>query len=341
MFSRELSTKQMAVLCRSLATTCGRGIPIGKCLDLLAGTRRGCVGVAALRVSDGIRRGATLREALRAQQGVFPEFFVEMVSCAEIAGAEETVFGELAEYYEKGLRANRAIIQMLTYPMLSVVVATVILPFVRGYAILAFGGGNGAGTGFLPYSWRFLLGWVPMIVEIALLVIVYRVLRRFGVIQKVSAVVGFYFWPLSSVVRKLAMARFYRAMAILLRNGLGLARSIERAAAVTVNPLIRKELVLVAPRVQQGLTLAEALNESSFVTRSDLALIETGEHTGKLDETMLKLSEYLIDEIRSPINIVKVVVGASLVFCLVFAFLARIAAVVCVLFRLLSQGVAG
>ena len=340
MFRRELSTKQMAVLCRSLATTCGRGIPIGKCLDLLAGTRRGCVGVAALRVSDGIRRGATLREALRAQQGVFPEFFVEMVSCAEIAGAEETVFAELAEYYEKGLRANRAIIQMLTYPMLLVVVATVILPFVRGYAILAFGN-NGAGTGFLPYSWRFLLGWVPMIVEIALLVIVYRVLRRFGVIQKVSAVIGVYFWPLSSVVRKLAMARFYRAVAILLRSGLGLARSIERAAAVTVNPLIRKELVLVAPRVQQGLTLAEALNESSFVTRLDLALIETGEQTGKLDETMLKLSEYLIDEIRSPMNIVKVVVGASFVFCLVFALLARIVAVVCALFRLLSQGVAG
>ncbi|HIJ74793.1 MAG TPA: hypothetical protein HPP83_11900 [Candidatus Hydrogenedentes bacterium] len=323
----------MAFLCRKLATTSRSGIPVVRNLELQAGTRKGRLHRTLAETADDIRQGASLAEALRRRK-CFPDFFSEMIACMEPAGALDAALADLADYYEHQMRVRRTIIQMLAYPAMLVFTATVVIPFFKGYMTAKVQGGS-AEADFFLFCWHFTRARLPTLTAIALLAAAYGALFRLGIMQKVTAPLGAYLWPFSCVARSAAMARFYRAMSILHRSGLKASVGIRQAAKLTLNRLIEKDLVRAGAQVQEGLSLADALGASRFVTPSDSAMIEVGEESGKLDAALHKLSEYRLAAIPSPVNIILIGLGALLVAAIAYLFLMKIATMVRMIFQLL------
>ncbi len=268
------------------------GIPVLRSLELLADQRR-FRGKKDMfqRMADVVRAGGTLGQALRAEQKYLPEFFVELMVSAEQAGKFEAALKELAAYYEEMLAIRRSYVSALAYPFFTMLAAFIGVPLVVEFLKSAVGLVPDQGVGELVL-WHFIgvfernISWIVVVI----------VLARLGLLRKMWTPVATFVPPFRSLTRKLAFARFFRTMAILLDSGMGLVKAVERAAAVSTNPFVRADLLRVVPAIQGGHTLEEAFKQMRWLKPRALNMVRTCEQTGNLETTLNSLAKWYLDE---------------------------------------------
>ena len=86
-------------------------------------------------VRQQVREGHTLADALQAHPRVFSDVYINMIRAGEASGTLETVLSRLAEYSENQARLLRTVQAALTYPVVMIVVAMVIVGFLLAYVV--------------------------------------------------------------------------------------------------------------------------------------------------------------------------------------------------------------
>ncbi len=299
LFSSKLSAKTMAPLCRQLATAYDAGIPIVRSLQLTAehvGSKR--VERTLTSMASSIQQGATLAEAAKAESAALPEFFAEVIAAGETGGRLDALLRDLADYYESWHAMWRSILASMAYPGMQLACAWFLGTFALGIV-----------KQINPMSSkRFILGnylsdyarfQIMSLCAAALFVAVVVILSRLGLLRSPMAFVKNHFWPIRSIARKFALARFFRSMALLVGAGLDLRRCIERSAALTMNPPMERDLLQAIPVISQGGTLVEAFSRCRCLSRVGREMIAVGEQSGKLDAAMHKVAEYHFAEAQA------------------------------------------
>jgi type IV pilus assembly protein PilC len=283
LLSPQWSAKQMAQLSRSLAMMNASDITLVRSLELIAEepASRG-VGHILLPIADRLRRGEVPAQAFRSQGRRFPEFFLEMVAIGDRIGTLDRVFKDLATAYEEEARLIAEYIRGLAYPLTVLFCAVYLIPVFSGFFL--------TNQPVEVYLLHAVIGIAWQIMPPLVLLII---LGQIGVLRPLSMAVGTHFWVSRSILYDMALARFFRALALMLDAGLNVTLSIERAAAATVHPRLRKKLVTAVPLVQQGATLYEALQSTGVLPEMPLEMVWTGEHAGALDELLDKTARYL------------------------------------------------
>lgn len=116
-----------------------------------------------------------------------------------------------------------------------------------------------------------------------------------------------------------------RQLAIMLNAGLSLASSLEILKKQSGNPALAKLLSEIATDVQAGATLSSSLKKHPHVFSSFyISLVKAGEASGKLDNTLLRLSDNL-EKRRALIGKVKgALIYPSVLFVGMFAVMVLI-----------------
>lgn len=292
LFSPKLSSKQLALLCKSLTVMSEGSITLERSLQLLSGehaTRP--IRHVLIPIVDALQRGESPGKAFRSQAKRFPEFFLEMVDVGDRTGKLETVFRDLTVAYEEQAELVRFYVNGASYPLA--------LYFAVGYGIPLL-------TAFLTsvasnkpdfgaFALRFIAGSTLHLGSQLLILVV---LGHLGILRRIAVAVGHRLWVVKGIVSDIALARFFRALAICLDAGLGIVASIERAASVTTHPRIRAALMTAVPLVQRGETLEVALKSTGLMPEMALTMVHTGEFAGKLDELLNKTAQYLYEAAR-------------------------------------------
>ncbi|HVR35297.1 MAG TPA: type II secretion system F family protein, partial [Methylomirabilota bacterium] len=88
-------------------------------------------------------------------------------------------------------------------------------------------------------------------------------------------------------------SEFYHQLASMTGAGIGLPRALDQLSKHTGGGGFRRSLALIIDRIERGNTFAGALQESGRdVPAFDLALLQAGEQSGRLDACFRLLSEY-------------------------------------------------
>lgn len=86
---------------RTLSTLLSSGVPILQSLEITAKTAGNkIIEEAILKVRDGVERGETIVEPLKATE-VFPNMVSQMVAIGEQTGALDSMLGKIADFYEE------------------------------------------------------------------------------------------------------------------------------------------------------------------------------------------------------------------------------------------------
>src|SRR5258705_9263448 len=116
--SRRLTQQNIALFTRELATLVKAELPIDEALRIVvlqplisARTRQAIAGVLA-RVLDG----ASLSEALGAQQGAFPEYYWRIVHAGEASGTLGIALEDLAHLLDRSMEFRSRVASALVYP---------------------------------------------------------------------------------------------------------------------------------------------------------------------------------------------------------------------------------
>lgn len=99
--------------------------------------------------------------------------------------------------------------------------------------------------------------------------------------------------------QKVALSRFAKTLALLLRAGVPVLQALDIVAESTGNEVLARSALDVKESVRQGETMAEPLGRKDVFPPMVVQMISIGEDTGALDSMLDKVSDFYDQEVES------------------------------------------
>ena len=337
-----ISSGQLAIFCRQSAAYLAAGVDIVKTVSSLqAQFKRTALGPVLDRIEVGIRRGDSLAEAFAREPHVFDTLFLSMIQVAEARGGIPETLRGLAQHYEARQRLLRQARSALIYPIAVLLVATGVITLISVVLLPMFAemlkdiSGRGAQ---LPLPSRVLMafsafmgavGWwllpVSVVGGLFLLFRWHKTKTGKTTLDNVALSLP----VLGMLLRKIDTARFARTLSDLTSAGVNINESLLLTSGVMRTEPFRLAVKNSQPLVMDGYELSEALAVSKRFTPDVIAVVNSGEETGKLPETLVKLAddyeeqvEYAVKNLGQLIQpLIVIMMGGFVLFIILAVFL--------------------
>lgn len=306
-----LFTKHLSVIIKS-------GIAIFEALESLTDqTRARAFKNVLSAVFKDVQNGQALAVALKKHPRVFDQFYISMVEVGEEAGTLEESLEFLAKQLAKDYALRQKIKGAMMYPALVFIATAVMGGFISLYILPQLVDFFAAFETELPLPTKILLFFANL-------------MKNYGIILAGSFLAFSFLGYLiirskhiKPVWHKLILkaplfgnllaygqlARFSRNLGTLLKSGVPISRGLKTTSQTLNNLAYKNSLKIAQSEVSKGKPLATSLEMTkSYADRHVFLstelypgivtkMVAVGEKTGKLEETLLYLSEFYEDEI--------------------------------------------
>jgi general secretion pathway protein F len=305
--SRRVRLKDLVILTREIATLLQAGLPLDQALATVQDlTRARPVRDLVGRILDQVRGGSSLANALEAQGGLFPNYYIGMVRAGEAGGSLDQVYEQLSETLARQAKLRESVRSALQYPTLVLAVALLSVIILLTEVIPEFKPLFVDAEATLPWSTRAIIAlsdwlraywWALLLVFALAALTIARRLRHPAFRERWDA------WALrvplfGDIVRKAETARFGRTLGILLQNGVTLLNGLAMTADALNNHVIAQTLREVQGKLRKGEGLARPLFAAGVFPPVAIQLLRVGEESGQLEIMLLRVAEIYDDEVK-------------------------------------------
>lgn len=308
---RGITPRQLATLTRQIATLVGSDIAIEESLRLVATqSEQAAVSTLLLEVRGSILDGRSFATSLSNHPKAFPEYYRASVAAGEASGKLPDVLNHLAEFVENRQANSQKLQLALLYPGLLALVSlgmiTMLLVYVVPDIVKVFVS-RGAD---LPFLTRMLIATSSFLQSYGLymLLAIAVGILAFGRWKRVPAnklrMHRFFTErrPIRRFSRQYNAARFAGSLATLVGSAVPLVDALHAAAAVTPNHYVRQRALHVAQRVREGISLRAAMQEAEVFPSMLVAIVASGESSGKLAPALGRASDELERELDALVS---------------------------------------
>jgi len=292
-------SKALAIFFRHLYNTYRTGIPLSESLQLFAQTERSPLRSVAAYAAKRVSEGVPLSQALRETGYDFPLFVLPLLETGEKGGRLEQVFAHLAEHFEREFEFEQEFKRGTIFAK-----AYMGLAFVALLMLILFAGGS-------PLAFTLKKG-LKVILWLVGLWLVWRVLAMTKWTAEFVDLVLLHLPIVSAPFRKFMVARFARTLALLYASGVPPDVSLELAAQSTGSPFIVSAAEQLKVKLQRGEKFSSVIGQIPFMPPLVAQMLATGEKSGNLDESMVKVAEFLESEGRTGLKTIPIVAGFAL-----------------------------
>lgn len=298
--------KDLAIFSRQFATMLSSGLPILRCLSILAEQSDSVrLKDVLLEVRERVEKGDSLSDAL-ARHDEFPPIMVSMVRAGEIGGFLDETMLQVAEATEAEVRLRGKIKAALTYPVAVAVIAILITVGMLIFIVPVFANLFSEFGGELPLPTRILvmasdvvsnpLFFIPALVVIVGGAIWYRRKRNSPGVRRVVDPLKFRLPVFGNLFRTIALARFTRNFATLLHAGVPILTTLDIVGETSGNVVIADAVAEVKESVRQGTGIARPLERHGVFPDMVVQMIAVGEDSGALDQMLEKVADFYDQE---------------------------------------------
>ena len=300
-----------AAFFEQLAAMIAAGLPLPKALEM-AGKNRS-IGVPRKIIQElthQLHQGHTFTDAMQLVSGQkrgveavvsrvnraywLSDFDVALLSAGEESGRLDTTFKLLARYYCARAKIIRDTISGMLTTMATLHVFLLVFPlgFLTSCAKGIFENNY---SECLPFILNKILTFGVLYGTVFFLIFACQGNRGEGWRALVESLFGIV--PLlGKALKYLSLARLACALDALTNAGVPVIRSWELAAAACGSPQLKQALRQWTPQLDTGTTPAEMVNQIPYFPEMFSNLYQTGEISGKLDETLSHLNTYFEEE---------------------------------------------
>lgn len=325
MSARKVKLDDIVIFSRQLATMVDSGIPLVQAADILYDQieKPYFKGVVAT-IRDDIEGGSSFSEALSKHPGAFSTLYINMVKAGESSGALDDILDRLATYLEKTSRLQRKVKSSLIYPAVVVTMAMLITLVMLLKVIPTFKGIFTMLGGTLPLPTRILIlisdtlrGMFLYVVAIFVtLVFTTKACMKTQQGRSIFDRVMLRLPILGILFRKIAIAKFTRTLATLVKSGVPILVSLDIVGRTAGNTVIEKALSSVRKSIKEGENIADPLAKSGAFPPMVARMIRVGEQTGELEKMLGKIADFYDDQVDAAVSGL-----TSLIEPLIIAFL--------------------
>ncbi len=251
-------------------------------------------------VEARIKSGSALSEAFNAQGETFPKIYTASILAGERSGNLDEVLRRYVEYTKAIAQLRRKIRSALTYPVMLLCAAAILVTVLTTFVIPQFSSLYENMGADLPTITIFVVGlssairenlfWLaPAMVGLIAAIVSWRktengrrTMDRW--VLKIPII--------GDLVRQMTTAQFSRSMATLLAGGITVIESFQIALASVANRELLRSTEPALPKVREGKPFTESLVEAGWVPELATDMIGVGERSGSLREMLDEVSGF-------------------------------------------------
>ena len=295
-----ISTEDIAITTRQLATLLGAGVTLVEALTALVDqAEKERLKRVLSDVKQRVNEGSSLADSLAQHQRIFGSLYVNMIRAGEHSGALDAVLLRLADFTEGQARLRQKVIGTLLYPAIMVVMGSGILVLLMTVVVPKVTKIFETMRATLPVTTRLLIwtsntlqAWWFVIFPLIALVIV-------GMVAWARSPRGRPHWDrfvlhapvFGGLVRLLAISRFARTLATLLKSGVPMLAAMDIVKAVITNSVLADVVEKARDAIREGESIANPLKRSGEFPPLVYHMVAIGEKSGQLEDMLLSVAD--------------------------------------------------
>ncbi len=310
-FLNKVSTSEKVFFTRQISSMLASGLTLMQSLEIVKKQSQSTSMTEMIeRIIADVQNGKSFSQALEKQQNTFSPIYIGLVKTAESSGLMDKTMSRLADNLEKQQELSRSIKNALMYPIIVVVMMVLVVIVMMVFVIPQLTGLYDNLALSLPLTTRIVIGSSNFFAKYWL----------FGIL---TSVIGYYYFKqwykgesgrkivdgyvlklpvFGKLISQVIMVELTRTLGLLVGAGSLVVESLMRSSEVTDNYIYSQAVVLVARRVEKGITMGDAMEASEIFPPLVIEMVKIGEQTGKLDESLLKASEYYEREVDQTVK---------------------------------------
>ncbi|MER2263863.1 type II secretion system F family protein [Methylobacterium oxalidis] len=287
----------LARLARDLAVLLQADVPLDAALRIASATaedRR--MRDLALRMRDGVLRGASLGEVMEGMPDAFRPDYVRIIQAGDVSADLGAAMQDLADLLDRRVEIRTRVRSALAYPALLVGLAAVSLWIVLGLLVPAvtpifhesgmeLPGILAVLDGVRAHSTTILGLAAALLGALGLALILGRrspaIRLRLDRLLLAVPVTG-------RISETREAARFTRTFATLIKAGVAPLQALQTACALVRNGFLRAQLEATVVDVRAGATIGEAMERAGALPLAARHMITVGEESGRLRDMLMR-----------------------------------------------------
>lgn len=306
-FKGRVKAMDLVVFARQLATLIDSGVSLVTGLNILHDqVENTYLRKIIFNIQNDIEAGNSLSASFSKYPDAFPPIFSNMIRAGESSGSLNEILDRVADYLEKTENLRRKIKSSLTYPILIVSMAILIVIFLMVKVVPTFKNIFMSLGGQLPAPTQVLIIVSDMSVKffpfiIGIVVAVFIGFNRY--INTQRGRINFdelklrmpLFGP---IVKKISISRFARTLATLVKSGVTILDAFDIAGRVSGNKIIEMATDQIRKNMRAGETISEPMEKTGKFPTFVVKMIAVGEQTGELEKMLTKISDYYENQVN-------------------------------------------
>ena len=278
-----------------LQTLIRSGLSFSRAFELIIEGARTKEKALYVRIFDEVVSGKELWRSLEADKA-FTELDRSVVRIGEETGRLVDALEFLTDYYQKREEQKRMVTSALSYPIITLSIAVIVLVFMLLVVVPMFEQVYARMGGEVPAITRQIIGMsesAPAVLGIMVLLglSMYGVRHMFGSSDKYQSITSGVLMRLplvSGLIRKYQASRFSRIMHLLVSSDVPILQALYLMRGIITFYPYRQSIEDVCQMIEKGQTLTDGMSRyENLYGKHFLVLLKVGEETNSIEQMLL------------------------------------------------------
>jgi type IV pilus assembly protein PilC len=311
LLNRRSAKKDLVFFTRQLSSMLTSGLTVMQALTIL---RNQVQNPAMAEVIEGIiasiQEGKTLSQAISKYPNVFYPIYISLIQAAETAGLLDKILLRLADNLEKQDKLSSTIKSALMYPAIVIIMMVAVMTIMMIFVVPTLTGLYASFNVDLPLPTKIVIGlsnftvkfWPFVLGSIFPLTFYFRRWKKTLRGKRVLDAIILRMPIFNKLTVQSIMAEFSRTFGLLVGTGSLVVSSLNESADVIGNVYYQDAIREVGKKVEKGVTIGDAMLSDPLFPPLVVEMVKIGEQTGKLDDSLTRVSEYFEREVETTVK---------------------------------------
>lgn len=307
-----------------LQTLIRSGLSFSRAFELIIEGAKTKENALYVRIFDEVVSGKELWRSLEADKA-FTELDRSVVRIGEETGRLVDALEFLTDYYQKREEQKRMVTSALSYPIITLSIAVIVLVFMLLVVVPMFEQVYARMGGELPAITRQIIGMsesAPAVLGIMVLLglSMYGVRHMLGSSDKYQSITSGIVMRLplvSGLIRKYQVSRFSRIMHLMVSSDVPILQALYLMRGIITFYPYRQSIEEVCRMIEKGQTLTGGMDKyENLYGKRFLVLLKVGEETNSIEQMLLTQANDTNAELEHEIKQLNNIVEPLLILCI-------------------------
>lgn len=298
---RKIKSSDITNFTRQLSTMITAGLQIQEALNLLKNQATNPAFSDLLnKISREIQEGGNFAISLSKYPKYFSNTYIALIKAGESSGTLDLVMARLADNLEKDQEFKSKVKGALTYPAIIIFVMIVVFGVLMTVVVPKLTELYTEFGSDLPLQTRILKGISEFCVRFWWVIIIGGVFGWRFFLKWKQTIVGRHIWDgfvlriplIGPLLKQVILVEFTRTLGMLSGAGVHILDSLNILVDSIDNIHFQEALKEISKKVEKGFPMGALFAQYPMFPPILAQMIKVGEETGKMDESLIKLSSY-------------------------------------------------